>query len=221
MASQVFDDLDNCGRCGFSCRRPNAITTCRENECFFTACEVGFLDENRDTSQFDNPDADGCETKADCVRTSGGRELCDQIENDCDGRVDEETDLTSDPKNCGACGLECAQAENAIVVCSEGQCQVETCEDGFVDLNGDQMDGCEYKCSIRATETTSEFCNGLDDDCDGVADEGVQTAETGCGVDGACAPECQSDDDCRRDGDRCGRERVCLPIEMPEISKFM
>ena len=206
----VFDDLDNCGVCGRSCRRPNAITTCRENQCLFTACEPNFLDENRDASNFEI-ESDGCETKANCIRTAGGREICDNSDNDCDGKVDEETNFTTDPNHCGECNVQCGTISNGVMTCEQGVCQLEVCDEGWVDLNDDLNDGCEYSCFERATETVDEFCNGLDDDCDGKVDENIASTDIGCGVTGVCGPECLNDNECLTEGDVCGAGGICVP----------
>jgi hypothetical protein len=41
-----------------------------------------------------------------CVPTNGGIEICDGLDNDCNGQIDDvpESRLIGDPKNCGACG---------------------------------------------------------------------------------------------------------------------
>jgi hypothetical protein len=65
------------------------------------------------------------------------------------------TTLLTDAANCGACGVGCG----AGLVCSEGAC-APACP------------------SVAAAET----CNGLDDDCDGIVDNGC-----GC-TDGAAQP---------------------------------
>ena len=49
--------------------------------------------------------------------TTPSAEVCDGRDNDCDGMVDEGFDLTSDPRNCGACGTACAPA-NATGTCA-------------------------------------------------------------------------------------------------------
>jgi hypothetical protein len=43
---------------------------------------------------------------------------------------------------------------------------VTGCEPGYIDLDRQAANGCEYAC----TPTGPETCNGLDDDRDGVVD---------------------------------------------------
>jgi hypothetical protein len=55
-----------------------------------------------------------------------------------------ETNLTTDLKNCGACGNQCFQgASVAAMVCSAGSCHIATCNAGFADCNNNPADGCE------------------------------------------------------------------------------
>lgn len=102
-------------------------------------------------------DAAGCD---------GGVETCNFMDDDCDGMVDEDFVLASDPNNCGQCGRSC-RFEQAEGTCTLGQCEVGACLPGFRDLDG--LPGCEYTCPVFPT--TGEECNGLDDDCDSIIDE--------------------------------------------------
>ena len=46
-------------------------------------------------------------------------ETCDEVDNDCDGQVDEAFNLSTDEQNCGACGVMCVFSTN---LCLAGQC---------------------------------------------------------------------------------------------------
>lgn len=49
----------------------------------------------------------------------GAPEICDTIDNDCDGMVDEDTNKNTDPLNCGQCGIQCP----AGMRCENGICK--------------------------------------------------------------------------------------------------
>jgi formylglycine-generating enzyme required for sulfatase activity len=117
---------------------------------------------------------DGCtEPELDCDDSDdtvypGAEEVCDGVDNDCDGSGDPDTCVcrNGDTRTCG-------QSEGA---CVPG---AETCEDG-------QWGSCE-----GATGPETEVCDGADNDCDGSVDEGVCECNPGesrdCGSDvGAC-----------------------------------
>jgi hypothetical protein len=108
-------------------------------------------------------------------------ELCDGLDNDCDGVADENFDLGSDPNNCGACGRTCGLGE----LCQSGICQPEgPTEDSdgdgvpdvldsnpdnpFVcqDLDGDSCDDCS------AGAGANPFNDGVDNDSDGFCSVG-------------------------------------------------
>ncbi len=87
--------------------------------------------------------------------------LCNAIDDDCDGPVDEEFTVT--PTNCG------------LGVCaSTGQ---TSCASGVAG------DSCVPGTPSSATDT---LCNGLDDDCDGPTDEEYAAQPVSCGL-GVCA----------------------------------
>jgi len=68
---------------------------------------------------------------------------CDPGYAHCTGPGTEcETDTTSDPANCGACGSACV-VPLATPTCVQGMCAVGTCDSGWTDCNGSPADGCE------------------------------------------------------------------------------
>jgi len=105
-------------------------------------------------------------------------EICDDFDNDCDGLVDEAFNIITDLKTCGSCDNDCTSplpTSTIALNCLDGAC-IWACEAGAFDLDGDLTSlgpagtGCEYSCSLTAPANT-EFCDGLDNDCDGLTDE--------------------------------------------------
>lgn len=85
------------------------------------------------------------------------QEVCNGIDDDCDGQVDE--GLTdSDPFNCGACGQVCSYP-HATAECIAGVCELGQCESGWADCDGDPSNGCETSL------TTIENCGSCDNVC--------------------------------------------------------
>jgi hypothetical protein len=110
-------------------------------------------------------------------------EICDQLDNDCDGEADEDFDLTTDPNNCGGCGLLGPQfvcdVANAIPVCTDSRCQIEQCLGQFIDVNNDPADGCECNGNLEDFPDP-EFIDINCDGVDGEADRAVfVSSETG------------------------------------------
>ncbi|MCB9617074.1 MAG: SUMF1/EgtB/PvdO family nonheme iron enzyme, partial [Sandaracinus sp.] len=169
-------DPRNCGGCGNVCSPPGAFGVCEDGTCGLGACDVGFVDLNG------SPD-DGCEYR--CLQRAEDDAVCDLRDDDCDGRVDEDVDTTSDASNCGACGRVCRFAR-ATATCSVGACAIAACNDGFFDLDGVAGNGCEYGCV--PADPAVERCNARDDDCDGRVDEGNPDSGAACGsTTGECA----------------------------------
>src|SRR5205814_8836052 len=86
-------------------------------------------------------------------------EVCDMIDNDCNGRVD---DLPRPPagapppgsgtvESCGGCAVRCPAAANSLAACVAGGC-VARCLPGFVDLDRDPANGCECAISNGGVE---------------------------------------------------------------------
>ncbi len=93
-------------------------------------------------------------------------EICDGLDNDCDGEVDTDDATLDDPRLGEGCG------NTGAGECEQG---TATCILGTV-------------ICVNAVGPSPDFCDGLDNDCDGVVDGRVPT-------DGAAEP-CNDDSDC-------------------------
>ncbi|MES1205661.1 MAG: MopE-related protein, partial [Pseudomonadota bacterium] len=134
----LMTDATNCGRCGVRCAYPFAQATCAAGTCAKGACLAGFFDANR-------MDADGCE----CQRTNGGVEICDGVDNNCDGMIDEAATITGRP------------------TCKTGG----VCIGVVAQCNGTNGWSCTYGADYQAIEDMTKGCDGKDNDCDGRVDE--------------------------------------------------
>ncbi len=174
--------------------------------------DTGVPDTRPDVTRPDTelPDTELPDTNPDGC-TAGAPELCNEFDDDCDGRIDEEVDTSSDPNNCGSCGTEC-RFDGAFPVCADGLCAFTMCDVGRYDLDGDPSNGCEYRCVVTAEDDT--LCDLRDNDCDGEVDEDVtfETDPVNCGSCGrvcrfahVISPRCSdgactfTDEDCEED----------------------
>jgi hypothetical protein len=176
-SAAIESDPANCGACGNICSVAHAIPTCAAGKCGRGDCLPGYLDLNGMAE-------DGCEYG--CTVTQAGTEVCDGVDNDCDGTPDDGFDKLTDLDNCGACGHPCAFL-NAGASCTAGQCVLGACAVGFRDANNRPDDGCECGQSNGGVE----ICDGFDNDCNGSVDDiplaNLQDDPQHCG---ACARNC-------------------------------
>jgi len=110
-------------------------------------------------------------------------EVCNGVDDDCDGKTDEDFDTQTDPLYCESCkGCTKLLQASAYPDCKVGVCVVKSCFIGYVDLNNDPKDGCEYAC----ISSGSEICDGVDNDCNGKIDDGVTLSANICKDVGLC-----------------------------------
>ncbi len=128
-----------------------------------------------------------------CVGSTGPTSAVDTcgVDANCDGSLNNQPDFQNDVANCGSCGHDCyAGAVHSAWACINATCQFQGCQAGYFDLDNNQT--CEYACTfVQAQET----CNGIDDNCNGVIDEGVVAPSPVqvCGVSpSALTAECTS-----------------------------
>jgi len=163
-------DPFNCGTCLNNCTAPNSTPDCVAGACKIT-CVGDFVDADKKASN-------GCE----CEPSNGGVETCDGLDNNCDGVTDEGFDFKNDVNNCGSCNHICS-FPFAKATCMNGTCQQGACLDGFYDRDPN-VPGCETACS--KTNGGVEICDGLDNDCNGMIDDGVAAATITCKAMGVC-----------------------------------
>lgn len=156
-----------------------SLAGCRNEPYCFNCVDGGRADAADERLRPDALPVDACEPTGD--------EVCDGLDNDCDGEVDEGFDTQTNPAHCGACNSRC-ELPHALPGCMDGQCVVRTCDVGYHDLDRNPANGCEYAC----TPTGDEVCDGLDNDCDGMVDEGIDTQSDALNC-GRCGNVCRFD----------------------------
>jgi hypothetical protein len=142
-----------------------------------------------------------------CTPGTTEAELCDSLDNDCDGSSDE--DFTNLGMTCtvgiGACeatgnyvctvdglGTECDATQGTPG--TEGPYGSPTCGDTVDNDCDGKTDAGDADCECVQTGLPDNNCDGIDDDCDGAPDDEYVTTPTTCGT-GECAStgqlECQ------------------------------
>ncbi len=181
---------------------PNAVEDCTSS-----------VDQNCDGSagsaDGDGDDAIACTDcdDADDTRFPGADELCDGVDQDCDGVVDngavsgtstyfrdaDGDGYGDDAASFDACALPGGYATRGGDCADEDASQhpgaVEACTDaidrncdghaGSVDFDGDGYPGCEDcdDADDAVFPGAADVCNGADDDCDGAVDEAIELVE--------------------------------------------
>jgi hypothetical protein len=154
--------------------------------------------------------ADGSGTECDITNPGAvpGMEICNQLDDDCDGLVDE--DDMGLPLPCPTC-VPSAEICDGV----DNDCDLAIDEQGDVEMNQPEIYGqpCgvlippndQPPCQLGTVVCINamplcigfqgpgnEVCNGLDDDCDGIADDMAPCpGETVC-IEGQCVAPCDS-----------------------------
>ena len=141
---------------GVGASRPVPVGGC------VSACAAGFVDA-------DGLAADGCE----CKLTNGGVEICDGLDNDCNGAVDDGVGAVNYPGPAGTMG---------VGVCTAG---AQVCQGG------------QLTQTLPPRLPSAEVCDGLDNDCNGKVDDGFDLLadDENCG---ACGLTCAAGTHCQQ-----------------------
>jgi hypothetical protein len=186
LAVEVCDEIDN--NCDGQIDA-DAVDTTRYHQ---DVDGDGFGDPDFFTDTCDAPEG-YTEDDGDCDDSRAevnpdAEELCDELDNDCDGEIDPPSAVDAQTWYGDGDGDGVGVARLAVVAC--------VAPDGFVATTEDCDDG-----DGSAYPGATEVCDEVDNDCDGETDEGVQTGwyadldEDGYGQDATALMACEAPTD--------------------------
>jgi hypothetical protein len=150
---------------------------------------------------------DGVNQRLECVADgAGGTEICNGVDDDCDGKIDEIEDISvNDPRLNQPCDE--PVAPNDQLPCKPG---TTFCNSGAIDCQG-------------AVHPLPEVCDLMDNDCDGVGDALAACPGVNACVQGVCVEPCRGGEfpcpggyDCQSfDGKKYCVPQTCNAVECP------
>jgi hypothetical protein len=161
-------DTANCGSCGHGCVTPNATPSCTNGVCGIMSCNPGYKDCDGIVTNgceinlnSDPLNCGSCNTKCQLQNAASGCSAgactilsCNTGWADCDGVASNgcETNVGTDPSNCGVCKKVCSFPHAQTATCTGGICTLGVCAAGFADCDSDptDTDGCETSISTDA-----------------------------------------------------------------------
>jgi hypothetical protein len=199
------DDGDGCtvgDQCAGGACHPGAAKDCSDaDECTVDSCGTDgqCVHQQKDCDDHDPCTVDSCQSGAcaNVLTPVDVAEVCNQVDDDCDGSTDEngcacEGEVDCDDGNpCTDDGCDplagCTHENNTSACedadpctlgdhCAGGACQAGAAKE-CADADPCTVDACDPadgSCSNTLTANdTPEVCNGVDDNCDGFTDEGL------------------------------------------------
>ncbi len=181
--SNLSNDPDNCGTCGFTCPAgPDGERRCIAGKCGCPAGETWCSPVGCTNTSIDDTNCGACGNQ--CKGTDAGpppahmtyrcqqgkcaQLTCEKGWADCNGKIQEdgcEIDIVNDKNNCGGCGNVCPAGQKCLVRGNTVGCGCEPLEtlctnggqDTCVDLLNDTRNcgACGYSCPSRGNYITS------------------------------------------------------------------
>ena len=95
------------------------------------------------------------------------QEVCNYLDDDCDGIIDNGMPLQWDTGNCGACGVTCMRPHTNFA-CVYGSCVFQGCDAPYENADGDWDNGCEamFDAGIPDIVDTGDALTDTGHSCD-------------------------------------------------------
>ena len=195
--ADLTKDAKHCGSCKGACGPvSNGQPSCVASVCVavcdaqFGNCNGSYADGCELSLKTDPNNCAACGAKCpldpngdapSCVSGSCSAGTCQLGFDDCRATTPGcETNVATDPLNCGVCGLKCPAIPKGTSKCDFFECVVATCEAGFGNCFGGQADGCETDLN-----TSLQHCSACGKPCPDVKNGDPECKAGTCRI-GAC-----------------------------------
>jgi hypothetical protein len=187
--SNLKTEAEHCGSCDSVCGTTNGTASCNQGTCAIACasnyadcdgstsngCETNLTSTVKNCGSCGNECHDGTNGTAVCRSGVCGLSNCAAPYGDCDGNPSNgcESNSKTDVNNCGGCGNTCSLA-HATAACTNGGCDIASCDVGWEDCDGVSSNGCEVNVL-----SSSANCGACGATC-------TPSNATGACVKGAC-----------------------------------